>query len=262
MFITILGFSIPVYGLCIALGGCAAAGTGVYLIKRNHLSTDNFILLGAYAIICAYMGAKFLYLWVSRSYIQWDRFFELDYFRMLMAGGYVFYGGLAGGLAGLWLAGKIHRIRIKDYLCACIPILPLAHGFGRVGCGLAGCCYGIPYKGPLAVCYGEAAGAPLNISLFPVQYLEAGINFILAFILFMLVKTSGIKVKNVFVYLILYSSLRFILEFFRYDSAERGVWLGISTSQWISVCLFFTAVILWIAEKISVKKEGKENVGS
>lgn len=243
------GRYIPVYGLAITIGCCGGVLLGYYLMKRNHLSVDDFILSAAYSAVGGFIGAKLLYLWVSRNSIQWDRFFEFEYFKMIMSGGFVFYGGLIGGLISLWCAGKIHRIYVRDYISVCIPAVPLIHGFGRIGCGLAGCCYGIPYDGLFAVKYTSSVAAPLNISLFPVQYLEAFLNFIISLVLFVLVIKKGNDIKNFYLYLIFYCVVRFILEFLRYDETERGIWNGLSTSQWISIIIFMTVSFLMIVHK-------------
>ena len=66
-----------------------------------------------------------------------------------MRGGFVFYGGLLGGLFGIYLGGKILKIPVWEYAQNTIPVIPLAHGFGRLGCLMAGCCYGVPYDGVL-----------------------------------------------------------------------------------------------------------------
>lgn len=257
MYINIGTIMIPVYGLLIVTGAIIGFGAGIYLIKRNCLSVDEFIILVGYTCAGGFIGAKLLYLWVSRDDIQWNRLLEYEYFRQIMNGGFVFYGGLAGGFIALWCAHKIHHILAVKYLSVCIPVLPLVHGFGRIGCGLVGCCYGIPYDGMFAIKYHESAGAPLNISLFPIQYLEAGINFLIALILFCVVLKQGINICNIYLYVAIYSVMRFLLEFFRYDRNERGFWLGISTSQWISIALFLSVGLVWVLhlKRVRLRRE-------
>lgn len=235
MYIHLGSLLIPTYSLMIILGLVLGAGTGIFLVRRFELSTDDFTLLGAYTFLSGFFGAKGLYLWISRNYIQWDQMLNKEYFQAVMSGGFVFCGGLIGGLAGLFLAGRIHKIQVYRYLYTCIPVLPAVHGMGRIGCGLAGCCYGIPYDGWFHMLYRESAGAPLNTPLFPVQYLEAVLNFILAAILIVYILKKGPSPKTLLIYFTGYSVMRFFLEYLRYDSAQRGKWLLFSTSQWISL---------------------------
>lgn len=227
---------IPVYALWIILG-CAVGVCGAYVLhKRHRLDFDNFILLAAYVGSFAFLGAKILYLIVSRDFIQWDRFFELEYFLALMEGGFVFYGGFIGGVAGCLLACKVHKIPFCTYATLMLVLIPLAHGFGRVGCYYTGCCYGIPYEGFGAVVYHNNIFAPNDISLFPVQIVEAVGNGALYIVLFLL-NTKRIQCKKtICVYALGYGCFRLFLEYMRWDEA-RGAFLWLSTSQWISVGL-------------------------
>lgn len=243
MYIFLGEVPVPVYGLMILAGVAAGCIISIYLIKRNYLCVDNFALLAVYVVLGGFLGAKFLYIWINRNYIQWDKMLTKSYFQSVMSGGFVFYGGLAGGLAGMFTAAKIHGIKVKRYIYTCIPALPVAHGFGRIGCGLAGCCYGAPYTGPFHIIYHEAAAAPLNVSLFPVQYMEALINFLLAAFLFLWIIKKGASFTGLKLYLLGYSSIRFFLEFLRYDRIERGIWQGLYTSQWISLGIFASVIL-------------------
>lgn len=251
--------AVPVYGLMVLTGIVAGVIAGIRLVKKNGLLVDDFILLAAYAVLGGFTGAKFLYLWVSRDAIQWEQMLNLSYFRAVMSGGFVFYGGLFGGFLGLASGAWIHGIQARRYLYVCIPILPLAHAFGRLGCGAAGCCYGIPYQGPFQIVYRHAAAAPVGIPLFPVQYLEAFIEFLLAAVLFRMVSQKGGTCRGVELYLLVYSMTRFLLEFLRYDRVERGAWKNLSTSQWISLGIFIAAAlsILYIEVKSSAGERGK-----
>ena len=205
-----------------------------------------------------FLGAKLLYLYVMFDEIEWNRIFEADYFNALMKGGFVFYGGLIGGIAAALLAGKLHKLEIGYYFTHCIFLIPFIHGFGRVGCFMAGCCYGIPYDGPLAVIFPESSLALHGVKLFPVQLVEAILLIIISAIIFVMT----VKFKSRFTveaYLILYAIVRFILEQFRYDP-ERGYFLGVSTSQWISILLFAAAIISIIVRTKKRPSDLKEEV--
>ncbi len=64
--------------------------------------------------------------------------------EVLAQGGIVFYGGLLGGILGVWLGCRVVGLRFLPVLDLCAPALALGHAFGRVGCLFAGCCYGMP----------------------------------------------------------------------------------------------------------------------
>lgn len=235
---------IPWYGIFIAIGVAAGAILAYFLIRMKHMKFDDFIELACFAGLGGVIGAKLLYIIVSWSQIDFSRITEPAYLNGLMNGGFVFYGGLAGGLLGAFLAGKFLHIPVADYVRTAIPAVPLAHAFGRIGCAFVGCCYGFPYDGPGAVVYTESLFAPLDIPLFPVQAVEAAAELIIAAGLTVWIcRNRNRQVRSIELYLILYAAVRFILEFFRYDDSERGILLGLSTSQWISIAVLICAAV-------------------
>lgn len=252
MFLDVFGRKIPMYGLMIVLGIATANIIAYFVIKRKKMDFDDFIIVEAFGGGMGLLGAKLLFFWVSRNMIDWSRFFEKEYFALLMAGGYVFYGGLILGIpAALWF-GKINKVKTIDYMREIMFLIPWCHGFGRIGCFCAGCCYGVPYDGPLAVVFPKGSAAPAGIPLFPIQLVEAGCLFLLSGILFLMRKRFGGRF-SVEAYLILYAIIRFVLENYRYDS-ERGYWGPLSTSQWISVAMFLIGAVS-IVIQLTVKKK-------
>ncbi len=235
VFITILGLTVPSYGLCIAAGMITANLAAFVLIRRRRMDGNDFIILEAYTILGAFLGAKLFYLWVSRTLIDWSRMADPAYFNEWMRGGFVFYGGLILGLASAFAAGRIHRIDTMLYVKRFIFLIPWIHGFGRIGCFLAGCCYGIPWHGMFAVTFPAGCAAPFGTPLFPIQLVEAACLLLLTAVLFArsIRRTETDSVK---IYLVSYAVLRFFLEYVRADSI-RGKFLLFSTSQWISLFL-------------------------
>ena len=197
IYLNILGFHIPSYGLMITLGVILANVFALYPLKKYKLIFDDFLILEAYTLLGAFIGAKLLYLIISYREIDWSRFFS------------------------------------RPYITHLIYLIPWIHGFGRIGCFLAGCCYGIPYDGPFAVQFPEGSLAPSDTTLFPVQLVEAICLLILAIVLAVLDLKKSYP-HTIAVYFIVYGILRFLLEYVRYD-AVRGHLLAFSTSQWISL---------------------------
>ncbi len=258
-FLDLFGRKIPMYGICILAGIIVANLAARSVAKRNGLVFDNVILLETYALIGGFLGAKILYLYQNRSYIDLKRMKEWSYFNDWMKGGFVFFGGLIGALLFLFLFARFHKLRVTDYLSPLSFTIPLAHGFGRIGCFFAGCCYGIPYEGPCSVHFDNSLYAPHGISLFPVQLLEAALLFLLAFFLYRTQKKreGSPSPLPLLYYLLFYSLIRFFVEFFRYDDAERGVYFGISTSQYIAIAFFALSLIFLIRVRILQKQPGR-----
>ncbi|SDZ95367.1 phosphatidylglycerol:prolipoprotein diacylglycerol transferase [Oribacterium sp. KHPX15] len=241
LYTNFFGLKIPSYGLCIAAGLVLANIVAVIIIKRNKLDFNDFIILEAYCLLGAFTGAKALYLIVSREYIDWSRISDFNYFNELILGGFVFYGGFIGGFLFAYIAGIAHKIAAGTYIRKLIFLIPFMHAFGRIGCFMAGCCYGIPYHGVGAVVFPEGSYAPAGVELFPIQLVEAAALMIIALIIFTVQIRTDLNC-TIEMYLFLYGVVRFFLEFLRYDSL-RGHLSELSTSQWISILMIVSAII-------------------
>lgn len=241
----LFGISVGYYGLCIVLGIAAGMLLGRGLCRANGIDFDDFIQLVCVCGLFAILGAKLLYVIISLPSIDLARLTDPNYLSGLVNGGFVFYGGLGGALVGVVLCRRVLKIDAWGIARACVPCLPLAHGFGRIGCLLAGCCYGVPYDGLLHVRYEHSPIAPNGISLFPVQGAEALLNFVVAGVLLVYASRSHGR-RCLELYLLLYAIERFFLEFLRFDDTERGVFGALSTSQWICVVVaVVTLALLW-----------------
>ncbi len=236
----VFGLTLASYGTFIALGVLLANLIAARLMKKAGDDYNDLLLMEAYALLGAMIGAKLLYLLISWKEIRWDLLADATYFHALLSQGFVFYGGLIGGLVLALLAGRFHRFDSVSLLRKYVFLIPFAHAFGRIGCFFAGCCYGIPYEGPGAVIFPESSFAPAGVSLFPIQLTESAGLFVISLILayFSLKKRSRYTTE---IYLIVYGIFRFFLEFLRSDDI-RGHFGVLSTSQWISLLLILFAL--------------------
>lgn len=236
----VFDYLIPFYGVLFFLGMGAAAGLAVLLCKKRQIERYHMVGAAVYAGIGGVLGAKLLFLLVSiRQIIELRPSLEA-----LIKGGYVFYGGVIGGALGLMIYAKQFKLSTVDFFDMGALVVPFGHAFGRVGCFFSGCCYGIEHDGFLSYTYEYAMGqdTPLGVPLLPVQLIEAfGLLCIFAVILLLYRAKPMQRGRELLAYLTLYPILRFTLEFFRGDKV-RGGFLGISTSQWISLALLLTAV--------------------
>lgn len=250
--IQIFGKTIGMYGLMIVIGLLAGTLVAVLRSKKYGIQPEDTLFASFFGGIGLFIGAKVLYILTILPEILsglW-KLSEPKELLVLLLGGYVFYGGLIGAVTGCYLYCRIYHLPFFRMMDLITPSIPLIHGFGRLGCNFAGCCYGISYDGPLHVIYHRALFAPNGIPLFPTQLVESGSNFLIAMILFLYAKHAK-KPGNVSVlYLMMYSLIRFIMEFVRGDVA-RGILLGLSTSQWISLAILplGTWIILRSASK-------------
>lgn len=238
-FITLFGREIPIYGILYFAGIFASALCALPLCKKRSMERYDLVYAGVYAVLGGTIGAKGLFLIVSARQIL-EQHLGLE---AIMKGGFVFYGGLIGGAIGLYIYARQFRLPAADFFDLFATVLPLGHAIGRVGCFISGCCYGMPYEGFISHTYHYSlGGAPVGIPLFPIQLLEALLLLLLfAALLTLYLRSPNTPGAESFVYLIAYPIIRFGLEFLRGDSV-RGVFLGLSTSQWISLVLLLATV--------------------
>lgn len=247
-YINFLGLHIPSYGLC----ACAAVFlSAVFVFLKARKANINFydlIIVIAVSIGCAMLGGIFLYIFVTYDFATLLKQIATRNPQFLKNPGIVFYGGLLGGIAGGIITSKILKIQIEIVEVCVVPYIPLGHAVGRMGCLLAGCCYGLPYNGIFAVSTTFDAN---GITHFPIQAVEALLNLLLMKILLLYTKKARKKYNVLSLYFIMYSFLRFCLEFFRNDSI-RGKFLLFSTSQWISLMIF---LIFFTVTQINLKRK-------
>ena len=248
-------FFVAYYGLFIVLGIGVASLFSYHQIRRYCLNGDSFILLALFGGGGGMLGAKLLFLLLSYREIAPERLLDPDYVLALFQGGFVFYGGLLGGLFGLWISGRLFSIDLAPYIRYCTPAIPLVHAFGRLGCFRVGCCYGMPVNHRFSVVYTHSFFAPNHQPLFPVQLVEAFLLFAIALFLLCYINYRDGK-QGLALYLSFYAVLRFVLEFFRGDT-QRGIWHSFSTSQYISLG-FLLCTFLWYGLRHRLRKEKRK----
>lgn len=192
----------------------------------------NFYFFIAAMFVSSWLGSKWLFIIVSKQY---DSSQLISSSSFWLGGGFVFYGGLILSLITTWFFLKKNLI-LKSELIRFLPALPFAHAIGRVGCFLAGCCYG--YESEIFSFYKIDGHGHVPIQLFEAFFLIlAGFYFHS--------KRQLLNSSSIFYYVVYYSIVRFILEFFRGDEV-RGIYFNLSTSQWVSVLLVLISVMVII----------------
>lgn len=245
-YINIFGYNIATYGLIIFIGIFIGAIISIfYFTKFFNIKKEDVFYCILYAVIGVGIGAKLLYIITNIPFLI-ENYQTLDLyntFLQMLKGGFVFYGGLIGGILGVFIYSKQFKISFKELLLILLPVVPLIHSIGRIGCLCAGCCYGMEYHGFGAITFHDSLLAPNDVPLFPMQVVEAICNFIIFIVLLVTYKKFLGTYKTVGLYLVLYSIVRFTLEFFRGDLI-RGIYFSLSTSQWISIVLFIIGIAI------------------
>ncbi|MCU1232422.1 MAG: prolipoprotein diacylglyceryl transferase [Candidatus Solibacter sp.] len=243
--IPVLDYDLHTYGVLVAIAFLVALWLAGRLAKESGLSSESVTNLGIYCALAAIAGAKLMMFVVDIPYYS-QHPGEIFSLSTLQAGG-VFYGGLIAALAvAVWY---MRKTKLPGWKTADVfaPAIALGHGIGRLGCFSAGCCWGIQCDRPWAVTFTnplshDLVGVPLNIPLHPTQLYEAFAEFIIFGVLYSRFRKPHADGSIIGLYLLLYSTARFIVEFFRVH--EQGNLLGgpLDTSQWISLGLFLVGV--------------------
>jgi phosphatidylglycerol:prolipoprotein diacylglycerol transferase len=238
------------YGVLVALAFLAGLWMSTRLAREAKLNPDAVTNLGIYCALAAIAGAKVMMFLVDIPYYT-EHPGEIFSLSTLQAGG-VFYGGLLGALAmAAWYMRKTH---LPALLTADVfaPGIALGHGIGRLGCFSAGCCWGVECHLPWAVTFtnpvaNQLVGVQLNTPLHPTQLYESFAEFLIFGILLWFIRRPHSAGAIISLYLMLYSTARFIVEFFRFHE-QGNLWGGpLDTSQWLSIALFLLGASYFVA---------------
>lgn len=232
-------FSIHAYGFFIALGTCFAVLLAKHDQRLKKICTfEDFLTAVQLIVVFGYLGGRILCL-TSEALENNDEFWTILKF---WEPGLSVQGAIIGATIALFSFVKIKKISFFSFIDRIAVYAPLAHGFGRIGCFFAGCCYGQLTNAWLAVTYTHADHmAPLNIPLHPTQLYSACLFFLIFSLFYFYVQKKNLPTGTIFfLYLILASSERFIVEFFRGDQTwmtNQGILSVFSTNQWISLAI-------------------------
>lgn len=228
--LTIGPLTVHGYGLMIGIGIVAALLVGDFRAKRKGLNGDLIYGLTLTTVLLGFLAAKILFI-----ITEWQDFIKHP-MSYIAGNGFVVFGGIIGGAITIWGYCKIKKMDFLDYLDLMIPSVALAQGFGRIGCFLAGCCYGKETDSFLGITFTESHFAPNHVKLFPSQLVMAAGDFLIAAVLILYAKKNPSKGRTSALYLMMYSVGRFFVEFTRND--DRGFVGALSTSQFIGIFIF------------------------
>jgi phosphatidylglycerol---prolipoprotein diacylglyceryl transferase len=237
------------YGFFLMVAFVAAAGITLFRARKAHLgiSFEAAAELFFYNVLAALIGARLFHALLNFDSFRSD---PLRFFR-IWEGGLVFYGGflLAAAVSAAYMAR--HRLPSWKILDLVSPPLALGLGIGRIGCFLAGCCYGEETGLPWGVVFTDPASlARLNVPLHPTQLYEALGAWGIFFFLGRLDKRKRFDGQTFAALLILYSTIRFLIEIVRGD--PRGfLFQRLSTSQGVGILLiiFSFFVLMYLKRK-------------
>ena len=253
------------YGLLMGVGTLLAIIWPVHLAAQQRVPPAKVEGLGLVIVLSAVVGSKLLTAFDYPGFYSGD--WDLVWDQVMNRGG-VFYGGFLLAIVAsaiyMWLA-DLPGWRVADCIA---PGLALAQGLGRIGCFLAGCCWGTETNLPIGVTFTsdlahQITGVPLSVKLHPTQLYEAALVLLAIPFLLWLRKHKSFDGQVVVIYVLYYAVVRFFLEFLRGD--PRGYYFNdaLSTSQLISLVIIpIVALLLVRLQKQSTLGKSRDRQNS
>ena len=235
------------YGFMIALGILCCVAMASYRAKKYNMNPDAILDIAIYGVIAGFLGAKLMYV-----IVEFPQFIK-DPMSVIGSEGFVVYGGIIVGVLAAILYCRIKKLAFFEYFDLCAPSISLAQGFGRIGCFLAGCCYGRETDSIFGVVFPESALAPSGVKLLPTQLFSSAGDFLITIVLLLYYKKKKHTGDVGAMYMLLYGVGRFLIEMLRND--DRGAVGALSTSQFISIFIVIGAVVLFKWNKSRSEKQ-------
>ena len=217
----------PFYGIILLISISIGLFYTFRMLKKDGIKDKNIYLYILLYVLFAFVFGKF-YTMISSNEIN------------ILKAGLSSYGGLVGVIIATIIFELILPTN-KKLIKYVIISLPLTYGIAKIGCFIAGCCYGIPYNGIFNVIYKDG----LNIPLFPIQITET-IVFVIIFIICNKLRNN----KNIiFITTFIAIIAKFLLDFLRYEHINKIL----STNQIFSLIILVVMIIVYLL-KLKFKK--------
>ena len=241
--LSIGSFKLYTYGLFVAFGFLAAMWISKRLARPYQIHPESITDVYFVILISSIIGARALYVFITFDTFRGN---PMDMFK-IWNGGLVFFGGFCAAVIGTLICIRLKKLPLWQTADIIAPGIALGHAVGRVGCLFAGCCHGKTCDLPWAVQFSHPESlAPLGVLLHPTQIYSVLSNLGIFCVLIWLFKRKKFHGMVFLVYVMLYSFLRAIIEFFRGDFRGDFFFEFISMSQGIGLSVSILALILLV----------------
>lgn len=247
-------FTFHTYGLLVAIGFFVGLVVTVRIAKSEGIGSQQVIDMGFLMILSGIIFSRVTYVLMNISYY---RIQPMDIFK-IWQGGLVFFGGIIGFILIMVWYSKRHHLSLWKLGDIWAPAAAIGQSIGRIGCFMAGCCYGKPTDLKWGVVFTHPESlAPLNVPLHPTQIYSSISGFLIFLILILLHTKKKFDGQVLLWFLILHSTARLVIERFRGD--DRGMLWGTSMSitQFFTTLVLVTAVITLIVLKSKRSKHSR-----
>jgi phosphatidylglycerol:prolipoprotein diacylglycerol transferase len=183
---------------------------------------------------------------------------------LLSRAGFVFWGGLMGGIVACYVVVRAKRLSFTRISDVAAPAIAAAYSIGRTGCWAVGDDYGRPWNGPWAVSFPNGAppstvanmtqlfhipqplGSSPNqvLSVHPTQLYEVALGFVMFLILWRLRDHKHAEGWLFGLYCVLAGVERFIIEFVR--AKDDRFLFGTFTGAQVIAMAFAVGGAIWM----------------
>jgi len=242
------------YGFFLALAFLSAIYLSGREARRLGIPTQIFYDLCFYSVLAAIVGSRLLYV-----LLEWPAFAEHPWkIVALWEGGLVFHGGLILALVVAFYYMHVHALPRRTTLDALAVGMPMGQFFGRIGCFMAGCCYGAPSNLPWAVTFTSPETlCPLKVPVHPAQLYEAFLALGVFGVVYWLRTRKRFEGQLMLTYFFLAGTVRFTVEFFRDLSDYRGPvffgWMPATQLVALSIALISGALLLYFLRRFKAR---------
>lgn len=245
-------YNIYSWGFMLALAVIAAVlGTG-RLFERQGYKREWAMDLIIIMVLCGLAGSYLLYFFTYDWSLFWNS--PREYFALHRGGirGLVWYGGFAGALLAMFIYLRWRKLPFWKVADIFAPFTALGYAMVRVGCFMAGCCYGVVTNSPLGVVF----PAVDNLPRYPTQLFSSAANLAIFIFLIWFYRRRRFEGQVACLYLLLYPVYRFCIEFIR---EPESMWGPISSAQGYSLIMFAAGVGLYIWLRRRARSSQEEN---
>jgi phosphatidylglycerol:prolipoprotein diacylglycerol transferase len=229
------------YGFFLALAFLISMYMAGREAKRRGFRAEQIYDLSFYSIVSALIGSR-----VLDVVLKWDYFSArpMEIF-MIWKGGLAFQGGLIFGVLAMLYYIYRHKMPLWTTMDIMALAVPLGQFIGRLGCFMAGCCFGTECHLPWAVTFHhpETLG-PLGVPVHPTQLYESFLALGVFCFLLWLRHRQRFPGQILGTYFLLAGIMRFLVEFWRGDERGPVLILGMPSTQVIALGLIVGASLL------------------
>jgi phosphatidylglycerol:prolipoprotein diacylglycerol transferase len=228
------------------------------IARREGLSEIVILDMALIGVIMSIIGARIFHIVVEAPDYYIEKPIRVFYFWQ---GGFVSLGAFIFTAVAWIIYFRKRKLPLLKYLDVGALSAPVIIFFVRVGCLMAGCCYGKPTNFPIHLVFRNPASTAYlyypNVPLHATQLYSMMNAALMLVVLYTVYRRRRFDGQISALFLTYYGVTRFFIEFLRGD-ADRGLYFGgrISTGQIVMGIFFVAGVLIW--KLLSRRKVGEE----